>query len=165
MRTLFLFIFSTVLASAQQSPSEFMTSWVGEYNKNNAKSIVAYYDSSEDTDCLVSVGMWLKGFKEIEKMYHQDMRVTHFYDSKAEGMKHRILGDVAVVSFIHKFKYLIRDTGVHYRIHIRTTATLRKDKNSWKIVSEHSSPINRIERAKIIKREQVISEVEPGGDY
>ena len=131
-----------------------MTAWVNEYNKNDAKSIVAYYDRSEDTDCLVSVGMWLKGFKQIEQMYNQDMQACHFHDSKAEGMKHRRLGDVAVVSFVHKFKYLIHDTGERYRIHIRTTATLRKDKDTWKIVSEHSSPIKGIERAKLIKREQ-----------
>jgi uncharacterized protein (TIGR02246 family) len=154
MRAFLIFIFSTILSSAQQTPSEFMTSWVAEYNKNDAKAIVSYYDRSEDTDCLVSVGMWLKGFKEIEQMYHQDMKAIHFYDSKAEGMKHRILGDAAVVSFIHKFKYLIKDTEERYRIHIRTTATLRKDKDSWKIVSEHSSPIKGIERAKIIQREQ-----------
>lgn len=153
-RTFLTLLFTTILAAAQQTPSEFMTAWVDEYNKNDAKAIVAYYDRSEDTDCLVSVGMWLKGFKEIEKMYQADMKAIHFYESKAEGMKHRILGDVAVVAFIHKFKYLIRDSGERYRIHIRTTATLRKDKDSWKIVSEHSSPIKGIERAKIIQREQ-----------
>lgn len=131
-----------------------MTSWAAEYNKNDANSIVAYYDHSDDTECLASGGMWLKGFKEIERMYHQDMKAVHFYDSKAEDMKHRILGEAAVVSFIHKFKYLIQDTGESYQIHIRTTATLLKDKDSWKIVSEHSSPIKGIERAKIIPREQ-----------
>jgi len=152
MRTLLLLIFSTMLASAQQSPSEFMTSWVAAYNKNDAKDIASYYDDSEDTDCLVSIGGWFKGFKAIEKMYRQDMEVIQFYDSKAEGMKHRLFGDVAVVSFIHKFKYLIEDTGVRYRVHIRTTATLRKDKDTWKIVSEHSSPIKGIERSTIIKK-------------
>ena len=86
-------------------------------------------------------------------MYHHDMKAIHFYDSKSEEMKHRMLGDVAVVSFIHKFKYLIRETGERYRIHIRTTATLRKDKGSWKIVSEHSSPIQGIERAVMIEEE------------
>ena len=134
-----------------------MTAWVDVYNKNDAKNIVSYYDQSEDTDCLVSVGMWLKGFKDIQNMYHQDMKALHFYDSKAEGMKHRLIGDVAVISFIHRFKYHILETGEHYRIHIRTTATLRKDKDSWKIVSEHSSPIKGIERAKLIKREQGVA--------
>lgn len=151
MRTFLTLILSTIVASAQQTPSEFMASWVAEYNRNDAKSIVAHYDDSEATDCLVSVGMWLEGYEEIEKMYHQDMEALRFYDSVAEGMKHRILGDAAVVSFVHKFKYLIKDTGERYRIHIRTTATLRKEKDSWKIVSEHSSPIKGIERAELIR--------------
>jgi len=124
LRTFLLFILTSVIAIAQQTPSEFMAAWVNEYNKNDAKAIVSYYDRSEDTDCLVSVGLWVKGFKQIEQMYTEDMKACRFYDSRAEGMTHRILGDVAVVSFIHKFKYLIHDTGEHYRIHIRTTATL-----------------------------------------
>jgi len=134
----------------QQTPSKFMAAWVDEYNKNDAKAIVEYYDESEETDCLVSFGMWFKGFKNIEKMYHRDMKACQFYDSKAEEMKHRMLGDVAVVSFVHKFKYMIHESGAHYRVHIRTTATLRKDKESWKIVSEHSSPIKGIQRAILI---------------
>lgn len=154
MRTFLIFILTSILVGAQQTPSEFMTAWVAEYNKNDAKAIVAYYDRSEEIDCLVSVGIWLKGFKEIEQMYHQDMKAVQFYDSKAEEMKHQMLGDAAVVSFIHKFKYLINDTGERYRIHIRTTATLRKDKDGWKIVSEHSSPIQGIERAELIQKEQ-----------
>ena len=151
MRIPLILFLTSLIASAGQTPSEFMTAWVDVFNKNDAKAIVAYYDRSEETDCLVSVGLSFKGFKEIEKMYHQDMKAIHFYDSKCEQMKHRMLGDVAVVSFIHKFKYLIRETGVRYRIHIRTTATLRKDNGSWKIVSEHSSPIQGIERAVMIE--------------
>ena len=80
-------------------------------------------------------------------------KIVPYYD-EAEDMKHRLIGDVTVISFIHKFKYHILKTREYYLIHIRTTATLRKDKDSWKIVSEHSSPIIGIERAKLIKREQ-----------
>lgn len=112
-----ILICSGTLAYAQQTPSEFMASWVAEYNNNDPATIVSYYDRSEDTDCLVSVGIWLKGFDEIEQMYHQDMGAIHFYDSRAEGMRHRILGETAVVSFIHRFKYRFRDTGDRYRIH------------------------------------------------
>ncbi|MEM6885879.1 MAG: nuclear transport factor 2 family protein, partial [Verrucomicrobiota bacterium] len=102
---------------------------------------------------------WLKGFEQIKQMYHQDMTACQFYDSKAEEMTHRLLGDVAVVSFIHKFKYLIHDTQARYRIHIRTTATLRKDGDRWKIVSEHSSPIKGIERSKRIFKKSPHSSV------
>ena len=153
IRTFFLLIVSTVIASAQQSPSDFMNAWVDTYNKNDAKIIVSYYDQSEDTDCLISAGLWRRGYKQIKDMYFQDMKDVRFYDSRAEGMKHRILGDTAVVSFVHKFKYAVREVGVHYRIHIRTTATLRRYKESWKIVSEHSSAIDGIERATIVKRD------------
>lgn len=129
---------------------DFMKSWVAGYNDNDGEAMASYYDRSEETDCLVSAGLSIKGFEAIKNMYVQDMQALRFYDSKAEEMKQRLLGDVAVVSFIHKFKYVILDGEVHFRIHIRTTATLRKDKDSWKIVSEHSSPIHGIERVKEI---------------
>lgn len=151
MRIFLFYIATSICAVADQSPIAFMKAWVEAYNKNNANAIIACYDQSEKTECLVSNGMWFKGYEDIRKMYQQDMKAIRFYDSVAEGMKQRILGEVAVVSFVHRFKYLIHETDVHYRIHIRTTATLKKHGDSWKIVSEHSSPIKDIERAKVIE--------------
>lgn len=158
MRTFLIVLLSSVLASAQQSPRAFMTSWGAAFNKNDAKTLVSYYDPSEDTDCLVSDGTSRNGFKLIKEMYEQDMKAVHFYDSKTEEMRHRILGNAAVVSFVHKIKFLIRETGEHRQIHVRTTAALRKDNKSWKIVSEHSSPIKGIERAKTIQKDGQVEE-------
>ncbi|MEM6885894.1 MAG: hypothetical protein AAF571_12770, partial [Verrucomicrobiota bacterium] len=90
MRTILIFFCTTALACAQQTPSEFMTAWVEEFNQNDPAAIIAYYDESEDTDCLVSFGLWLKGFEQIKQMYHQDMTACQFYDSKAEEMTHRL---------------------------------------------------------------------------
>ena len=157
IRTLLIFICTTAYATAEQTPSEFMTSWVDAYNKNDANTIIACYDQSGST-YLECDGMEVRGFKEIEKMYREGMKACRFYDSKAEGMKHKLVEDeaedLACVTFTHKFKYLIHETGDHYRIHIRTTALLRKNNDSWKIVCERSTPIHGIERAKIIQREQ-----------
>jgi len=146
----FIYLNSILVVSAEQSPSDFMKAWVATFNQSDANKILAYYDSSEETDCFVSMGRSFKGYKKISQMYQQDMTALRFYDSTSEAMKHRIVGEAAVVSFIHKFKYVIKETNVHYRIHIRTTVVLKKDKNSWKIISEHSSPIKGIERAKVI---------------
>ncbi len=155
MRTLFLTLLlflplSHILAVAE-APAEFMTRWVKTYNQNDAKLITAFYDESEDVDCLVSVGLWVRGYDAISKMYREDMAAVRFHDSKAEKMRSRIEGNTALVSFIHRFKYEIRETGDVYRIHIRTTATLLKDGESWKIIGEHSSPINGIERAVLVE--------------
>lgn len=153
MRTFLLFLLSTMLVVAEESPSDFMKSWVAAFDKNDAEALLSYYDRSEETECLVSAGLWFKGFQEIKAMYEQDMGAVRFSRSRAEGMKHRLLGEAAVVSFVHKFQYEVPETGEHYRIHIRTTATLKKDEDGWKIVSEHSSPIEGIARAEIIPEE------------
>ena len=155
MRNLLSIILFSLLSSlsltAQETPSEFMGKWVESYNKNDAKSISSFYDQSEKTDCLISGGLWRRGFKAISKMYLEDMRDVRFYDSKAENIRSRTIGNTAVVSFIHRFKYEVKSSGVNYRIHIRTTATLLRDNKSWKIISEHSSPIAGIVRAQEIK--------------
>jgi len=124
--------------------------WVKAYNTNDAESISDFYEKSEKIDLLVSEGFWLTGHDAVQKMYNNDMKVLRFYDSSAEEMKHRIIDNIALVSFIHKFKYLIKESKENYAIHIRTTATLRKTKNGWKIMSEHSSAINGIQRKSLI---------------
>jgi len=158
MRSIITFLvcslFLTPVLYADETPTQFMGKWVEGYNKNDAKLITAFYDESEEIDVLVSFGVWLRGFEAVKKMYGADMQAARFYDSKAEGMKSRVVGEVAVVSFIHKFKYEIREESVKYRIHIRTTTTLRKAGDSWKIISEHSSAIKGIERAVLIKEEK-----------
>lgn len=172
-----------VMAStaAEETPSEFMLRWVEAYNGNNAEVMASFYENSEEVDCLVSAGIWLRGFKEIREMYFKDMKAVRFYNSEAEQMRHRLVGKgTAVVSFIHKFKYELRDLGQHSRTHIRTTVTLRQVGTKWKIVSEHSSAIQGVERVEMIEgppagerepEEQGIDEddlerlpeIEPGG--
>lgn len=137
--------------AAEETPSEFMQRWVKAYNGNNGEVMASFYEKSDELDCLISAGIWLRGFKEIREMYLRDMKAVRFYESAAEEMRHRSLGDnAALVSFIHKFKYEIRHQKQHVRSHIRTTVTLRKVGEEWKIASEHSSAIKDIERVQMI---------------
>ncbi|WP_269541740.1 nuclear transport factor 2 family protein [Cerasicoccus fimbriatus] len=56
-------------------------------------------------------------------------------------------GDTALVSFEHFFKYYVRPDKSRWQIHIRTTMPLRREGDGWKIIQEHSSPIQDIPRA------------------
>lgn len=144
-------LFLAPFLHADETPTEFMGKWVESFNKNDAKLMTSFYDDSEEIDVLVSNGSWFRGHNRLKEMYAQDMKEVVFYDSKAERMKSRIVGDIAVVSFIHQFKYEVKSLAVKYRIHIRTTATLKKHAKSWKIISEHSSAIKGIERAEEVE--------------
>lgn len=137
---------------AEETPSEFMQRWVQAYNGNNGEVMASFYENSPEVDCLVSVGVWLRGFKDIREMYIRDMQAVRFYESQAEQMRHRQLSETtAVVSFLHRFKYELRDLGQHSLTQIRTTVTLRKVGNVWKIASEHSSAIQGVERVRQIE--------------
>jgi len=63
----------------------------------------------------------------------------------------REIDDIALISFIHKFKFAVRKEAKHIRVHIRTTGTLLKTKEGWKIINEHSSPIQGVDRYKEVK--------------
>lgn len=129
-----------------------MNEWVESYNKNDPKAISAFYELDERAEMLVSNGLSLRGHKEISASYVRDMKAVRFYDSKSQKMSVRVFDKTALVSFIHRFKYEILRDGTHCEVHIRTTTTLRQTKNGWRIVMEHSSPIQGIERVKIIAK-------------
>jgi len=162
---LWIVLATTTWLSAQETPSEFMQRWVEAYNANNGEVMASFYENSEEVDCLVSAGIWLRGFKEIREMYINDMKAVRFYESAAEQMRHRQLDEnTAVVSFIHKFKYELRDLGEHSRTHIRTTVTLRRIGRIWKIASEHSSAIQGIERVQSIEAPPTEKPINPFGE-
>lgn len=128
-----------------------MLSWVEAFNQNDSEHITSFYEDDERVDLLVSMGKWMRGSTAIADMYASDMQAVEFYDSKAEKMNIRVFDNTALISFEHRFKYNIVADDTHWKIHIRTTVTLRNTENGWKIVQEHSSPIHGVERAIHIK--------------
>ncbi len=133
------------------SSKAFIQKWAKSFNENEPKTISAFYDQDARVDLLVSVGLWLRGHKAISESYDRDMKAVKFSDSRLKNLRVRIYDKTALVSFEHLFKYHIVEDNTDWRIHIRTTTTLRHIKDGWIIVMEHSSPIKGIERAVLIE--------------
>lgn len=145
-----LCLLCTCLAGDKEEVEAFVKNWADIFNKNEAKAMNACYEDSDDVQMLVSAGLTMSGIEEIKGEYNTCEKELVFYDSEIDELKVRVLGNTAISSFIHQFKYEILETGEHYKIHIRTTNTLLKTKKGWKIIQEHSSPIKGIPRAELI---------------
>ncbi len=158
MRVIAFAVFSMCLLPISQAEEDeasvrrFMNEWVASYNKNDPKLISAFYEADVRVEMLVSNGRSVRGHENISASYDNDMKAVRFYDSKSQAMRIRVFDKTALVSFIHRFKYEILWDRTHREVHIRTTTTLHQTKNGWRIVMEHSSAIQGIEREKIIER-------------
>ena len=95
---------------------------------------------------IVSAGIPIQGSAEGAKVLRDAKSEVRFYDSKAQRIAARTLGETALVSFEHLFKVEILEGGAHFPGHIRTTSPLRLFPGQWRIVMEHFSPIAGIER-------------------
>ncbi|SHK40850.1 hypothetical protein SAMN02745181_3747 [Rubritalea squalenifaciens DSM 18772] len=127
---------------------EWFKGWVQTFNEDDPKKMMAFYDDGEDSanlDMLVSVGRWHHGREEARKAYEGDAEVLDYYDSQAVDLKVRYLGgNYALVSFQHHFKYKVKEDGRKFQVKIRTTMTLKWLNGNWKIVQEHSSPMENV---------------------
>ena len=136
---------------AETAAQQFIVKWVLSFDENNSKLISGFYEVDDRVEMLASNGLSLKGYEAIAESYRLDMKAVRFYDSKSRDLRVRVLGDTAIATFEHRFKYENRGDGTHRQIHVRTTSVLRMTKQGWRIAMEHSSAIRGIQREKLIR--------------
>jgi uncharacterized protein (TIGR02246 family) len=133
-------------ASAADPPKEFIKSWAAAFDENDPAKIASFYDRSEETELVLSAGLRIQGFKAIEKFYQDDHESAKYYESTPKKFAVRVLDDTALVTFEHQLKIRLLSDDSRWQVHVRTTSVLHRVDDKWKIVLEHSSPINGIER-------------------
>jgi ketosteroid isomerase-like protein len=145
-----VFVYPSAHAEEKNPVKDRVNTWVATFNENDPEAMVDFYEDTEDLDMLVSAGLWHRGIGEVRKAYQKDKENWKYHDSNSRNLRIRNLGEVALVSFEHRFKLSSMHEDLGLQIHIRTTMTLRKVGSEWKIVSEHSSAIDGIERVTVI---------------
>ena len=144
-------IANTVDASTETAGA-FVKKWVGSFNENDPEKLIAFYHPSKETEIVTSAGVQHRGLKAIQKSYRKDSRQVRFSNSTFQKMNVRLLGTVAVVTFEHRFQVHTTSDQTDWQIHIRTSSILQQANGQWKIVHEHSSPIQGIKRFKKIPK-------------
>lgn len=136
---------------ADEGVKKFIKNWAEAFNKNDTEKHVEFYDQSDKTEMVISAGMRHKGIKEIRTAYEKDQKEIRYSDSSIKIKSIRVLGETALISFEHKFRINVISDKSKWQVHIRTTTVLHKIKNQWKIVLEHSSPIQGIDRIQAVR--------------
>ena len=119
--------------------------WAATFIENDAERIMAFYERSQDTECIVSAGERLQGFDAIHAEYRRAHAEVRFLSSTVNVVQSRTLGDTALVTFEHVWMAERLSDGSRWQGHVRTTSVLRQIEHKWTIVSEHSSPIRNFE--------------------
>ncbi len=132
--------------AGDDSPSTFVSNWVQLFNQNDPDPLLSTYDKSNELTVVVSSGESYSGYKSIAEIYRRQFRAATFHESSARKISARKIGNTAIVHFEHSFKFQSKSDESRWQVHIQTTLILQKQKVSWKIVGEHSSPLKDKER-------------------
>jgi ketosteroid isomerase-like protein len=111
-----------------------------------------FYADSDDLVVIPSSGEMHKGFAAVKKAYDQAFREVVFSDSEVTELTVKQLDDVAWGSYRHRYKMRILADKTRWQVEIRTTVVLKRNKESWQIVLEHSSPIAGTPRIRPLDR-------------
>jgi len=155
-KTVLLFVAVVMLSSSlvgQQEkresgkgPQSVVSNWAAAYDSNDANALVEFYEQSKEIEMITSSGNRFHGYDAVQKGYVDDFRRIRFYDSKADKISTRVIENVALASFEHRFKMEFKEDHSKWRVHIRTTSVLKRSGGKWKIIREHSSSIRGVER-------------------
>ena len=144
--TAVLLLPKTIFAQEHRSPETFVKNWAKSILQNDAAALMKFYEQSEQLDVRVSGGQRFVGFKTLQESYRLDLEQIAFSRSSAKILQSRELGNVAVVSFEHKLRFKVNETGEQNAVHVQTVMVLKKVDKDWLIINEHSSPIRGIPR-------------------
>jgi ketosteroid isomerase-like protein len=133
------------------TPQHLITEWAASFNANDPDLLCEFYDQSDNLEVITSSGVRHHGYPILQKAYADDHEVARFYESEPLKISVRDLGDTALVTFEHRFKFRLLEDNTRWQVHVRTTSVLQRIGDEWRIVLEHSSPIHGIERRSLIQ--------------
>jgi ketosteroid isomerase-like protein len=133
---------------AGPSPKEAIQAWAKALTSKDPADVLRFYAESEDLIVIFSSGHQIKGYAVVKKLYDDSARRMAFYESEVSDVAAQRLADVAWVACRHRARYRELADGSKSQLEVRTTFVLKRHKDGWRIVLEHSSPIADVPRVK-----------------
>jgi len=137
-------------AIKKDAVDEFAVKWTANFVTNDAKKMMSFYEKSDKLEIRMSSGAKIMGFDKLNEFYASEFKSVRFFHSEPKKISGRNFGSSAVVSFEHVFRFKVPDESI-MEGHIQTVLVLRKIEGKWKIINEHSSPIENVPRIKSVK--------------
>ena len=135
---------------ADIAPDKFTENWAAAYTTNDHQKLLSFYEQDDKLEVRMSSGVKVVGFELLKDLYESEFDQAEFIFSKAKSISIRKFDQTAIVSFEHVFGFKTEDEKA-FEGHVQTVLVLRKSKETWKIVNEHSSTIKDVPRVKPIK--------------
>lgn len=133
---------------AGTSPKEAIQSWAKAFTAKEPADVLGFYAESEDLILILSGGQQHKGYAAVKKEYHKGFGEVVFFESEVSEMTAEQVQGVAWVTCRHRAKFRVLADDSKFQLEVRTTFVLKRDKDAWRIVLEHSSPIADVPRIK-----------------
>jgi ketosteroid isomerase-like protein len=130
------------------SPKEAIESWAKAFTAKEPADVLRFYDESEDLLLILSSGHQINGYAAVSEQYHKGFREVAFFESQVTELSAEQQQDVAWVTCRHRAKFRVLADNTKFQLEVRTTFVLKRHKDTWRIVLEHSSPIAEVPRMK-----------------
>ena len=134
---------------AAVKPDQFAKNWTGAFASNDPENLLKFYESGPKVVVRMASGVKVVGTEKLKELYKSEFEQTKFLYSKTKNVSVRQFDEMTILSFEHLFAFKTEEK--NFQGHVQTVMILRKSKNSWKIVDEHSSPIKDIPRLQPIE--------------
>ena len=110
--------------------------------------VLRFYDESEDLILIESSGHQHKGYAAVKKEFQKVFREVAIFELEVTEMTAKQLQDVAWVTCRQRAKFRVLADDNKFQLEVRTTFVLKRHKDAWRIVLDHSSPIVDVPRIK-----------------
>jgi ketosteroid isomerase-like protein len=122
--------------------------WAKALTSNDPADSLHFYADSDDLVVIFSSGHQLKGYGLVKTLYTESARRIAFYESEVSELAIQQQGDMAWATCRHRARYRDLADDTKTQLEVRTTFVLKRTKDAWQIVLEHSSPIADVPREK-----------------
>ncbi len=129
-----------------QSATQNVKAWIQAFTENDADGLLKFYEDSADVTVVVSSGQRYQGHKELGDIYRKQFEEAQFFESTSKNLSAKVAENSAIVHFEHLLKFRLPEDDSKWQVHIRTTIVLQLKNGKWKIIGEHSSPMNGVDR-------------------
>jgi ketosteroid isomerase-like protein len=136
---------------AGPSPKEGIERWAKALTSKDPADALHFYAESEDLILILSSGYQFKGYAAVKDVYERSSRDIAFFESEVTELVAQRVGDVAWVACRHRARFRVIADDSKWQLEVRTTFVLKRHKDEWRIVLEHSSPIADVPRMKSVQ--------------
>jgi len=135
-----------ILAAESDGLTKFFENYARGFESSDVKTMESFYEPSGPVHVVVSSGMVFEGKAGVRRMFQFAFEEGDYENVKLTKLKIHEKGDAAWATCRFQGDVALKPDRDRYRIRSQGIFVLTRTKGTWKIVSEHFSPIPGVPR-------------------